>query len=59
VYVLCVEDFGGSYSAEHGVGPHNQHVYDRYASDAQRETSGVLENHFDPGVRLGRVRWSR
>jgi len=57
VYALCVEEFGGSYSAEHGVGPHNQHVYDRYVDAQQAAISGKLEEWFDRGTRLGTVRW--
>ena len=30
VYDLAVTRFRGSYSAEHGIGPHNQAFYDRY-----------------------------
>jgi FAD/FMN-containing dehydrogenase len=59
VYALCVEDFGGSYSAEHGVGPHNQRVYDRYADPQTVAVSEVLARHFDPDGRLGTVRWGR
>ncbi|HKK70281.1 MAG TPA: FAD-binding oxidoreductase [Candidatus Krumholzibacteria bacterium] len=59
IYALCVEDFGGSYSAEHGVGPHNQRVYDRYADPATVAVSDVLKRHFDPDDRLGTVRWGR
>lgn len=59
IYALCVEDFGGSFSAEHGVGPHNQHVYDRYAPDARRDASDRLAAYFDPERRLGTVRWGR
>lgn len=59
VYALCVEDFGGSFSAEHGVGPHNQHVYDRYAAPATVEVSGLLKRHLDPDGRLGTVRWGK
>lgn len=59
VYALCVEEFDGSYSAEHGVGPHNQRIYDRYTPDAVTAVSGVLKDHFDPRHRIGTVRLGR
>ena len=37
VYGVCVDEFGGSYSAEHGVGPHNISAYHRYTSPLVRE----------------------
>ena len=37
VYGICVNEFGGSYSAEHGVGPHNIAAYNRYTSPVVRE----------------------
>ncbi len=37
VYGICVNDFGGSYSAEHGVGPHNIKAYHRYTSPVVRD----------------------
>ncbi|QDV04828.1 putative FAD-linked oxidoreductase [Planctomycetes bacterium Poly30] len=36
VYGICVEEFGGSYSAEHGVGPHNIAAYHRYTDPVVR-----------------------
>ncbi|MEM8711561.1 MAG: FAD-binding oxidoreductase [Planctomycetota bacterium] len=36
VYGICVNDFGGSYSAEHGVGPHNIRAYERYTDPLVR-----------------------
>jgi FAD/FMN-containing dehydrogenase len=56
VYDLCVDGFGGSYSAEHGVGPHNQGHYVRFTSPDVREVCGALKRHFDPDRRLGNVR---
>ncbi|MFK7742652.1 MAG: FAD-binding oxidoreductase [Planctomycetota bacterium] len=56
IYELCVREFEGSYSAEHGVGPHNQRFYDRYTSDAVKQLSAVLGAHCDPGRLLGTVR---
>jgi FAD/FMN-containing dehydrogenase len=37
VYGICVDEFGGSYSAEHGVGPHNIKAYHRYTNPLVRE----------------------
>ncbi len=37
VYGICVDEFGGSYSAEHGVGPHNIAAYHRYTSPIVRD----------------------
>ena len=56
VYELAVRDFNGSYSAEHGVGPHNQRYYDRYTDDAVKALSAVLGAHCDPHRLLGTVR---
>lgn len=33
MFERVVKDFGGNYSAEHGVGPSNQAAYDRYTPD--------------------------
>jgi FAD/FMN-containing dehydrogenase len=55
VYRICVDDFGGSFSAEHGVGPHNQAAYREHVPEAVRRTARVLGEHFDPGARLGTV----
>jgi FAD/FMN-containing dehydrogenase len=56
VYDLAVLEFGGSYSAEHGVGPHNQAFFDLYAGPRQKAVGALLKDHFDPGGMLGRVR---
>ncbi len=37
IYGLCVKTYGGSYSAEHGVGPHNIDAYHEYTSAYVRE----------------------
>src|SRR5690606_25650722 len=52
IYELAVREFAGSYSAEHGVGPHNQRFYDRYQDAAVRELSAVLGSFCDPEKRL-------
>ena len=56
IYELTVREFGGSYSAEHGVGPHNQRFYDRYADATVRELCRALRSVCDPSDRLGTVR---
>jgi FAD/FMN-containing dehydrogenase len=56
IYDLAVKAFSGSYSAEHGVGPHNQRFYDAYTSEAVRRLSGALKAHLDPGRTLGTTR---
>ncbi|MEO0652572.1 MAG: FAD-binding oxidoreductase, partial [Planctomycetota bacterium] len=57
VYDWCVAEFEGSYSAEHGVGPHNRAAYERYTDSAVRSVAGALERHFDPEGRLGRFQF--
>ena len=56
IYDLAVRDFAGSYSAEHGVGPHNQRFYDRYTDPAVKALCRVLGDFCDPGSVLGTVR---
>lgn len=56
VYKVVVRDFQGSYSAEHGVGPHNQRFYDLYTPSPLKAAARALKSHFDPERRLGRVR---
>ena len=53
VYALVVREFGGSFSAEHGVGPHNQRFYDRYTAAPIKQLSGALKRFCDPDDRLG------
>lgn len=55
IYDLVTDDFGGSYSAEHGVGPHNQRYYDCYTDDLVRQLCGALGAFCDPDDRLGTV----
>jgi FAD/FMN-containing dehydrogenase len=56
IYGICVHEFGGSYSAEHGVGPHNQHFYDAYTPAAIKRACAALKAHFDGKGMLGTVR---
>lgn len=56
IYDLAVVRFGGSYSAEHGVGPHNQAFYDLYTPALVREVCRLLKARLDPTGLLGTVR---
>ena len=56
IYDLAVKGFEGSYSAEHGVGPHNQRFYDAYTPEAVRRLSGAIKAHLDPSRILGTTR---
>jgi FAD/FMN-containing dehydrogenase len=55
VYALIVAH-DGSFSAEHGIGPHNQLYYDRYTGAAQRAVAACLKAELDPAALLGRTR---
>jgi len=56
VYDLAVLEFGGSFSAEHGVGPHNQSFYDAYIPAAVKALCATLKRHFDPEGTLATTR---
>ncbi|MBP0438713.1 FAD-binding oxidoreductase [Tianweitania sediminis] len=56
VYGTAVESFGGSFSAEHGIGRKNQAFYDRYTSDHRRALADGLKQLTSP-ARLGTVRF--
>jgi FAD/FMN-containing dehydrogenase len=56
VYELAVTRFRGSYSAEHGVGPHNQAFYDRYTPELVKDVCRALKARFDPQALLGTTR---
>lgn len=56
VYDTCCRDFAGSFSAEHGVGPHNLAYYERYSAPEARTVCSVLGALFDPSTRLGTFR---
>jgi FAD/FMN-containing dehydrogenase len=57
VIQAAVEDFSGSYSAEHGIGPVNYRYFDTYASAETKRFSAALEA-VTSGKRLGRVHFS-
>jgi FAD/FMN-containing dehydrogenase len=56
IYELAVLEFAGSYSAEHGVGPHNQAFFDAFTGAPQKAAGAALKARFDPGGMLGTVR---
>jgi FAD/FMN-containing dehydrogenase len=56
VYDLAVARFHGSFSAEHGVGPHNQAFYDRYTPALVKEVCRLLKERLDPKALLGTTR---
>jgi FAD/FMN-containing dehydrogenase len=57
IYDIVVHEFGGSFSAEHGIGPYNQSFYERYTSPPARAVSGALQQLFDPDGRLSTLRF--
>ncbi|MBM4060447.1 MAG: FAD-binding oxidoreductase [Planctomycetes bacterium] len=56
VYELAVRGFGGSFSAEHGVGPHNQRSYDLYTDPVVKDLCRALSWCCDPARLLGTAR---
>lgn len=56
VYELAVIRLRGSYSAEHGIGPHNQLFYDRYTPELVKRACRALKAQLDPQGLLGTTR---
>jgi FAD/FMN-containing dehydrogenase len=56
IFAMAVTEYAGSYSAEHGVGPHNQACHDRYTPEPVKAAARALRQHFDPGGILGTAR---
>lgn len=54
VFVAAVEEYGGSFSAEHGIGPGNAHWYQRLVPRDTRALSGAVQRLVAP-VPVGRV----
>lgn len=54
VVTVCVEDFAGSFSAEHAIGRKNQAFYDRYTPADVRRLAAALKAATSPGL-LGTV----
>ncbi len=59
IYALVVEQFGGSYSAEHGVGPHNVPYYQRYTHTRVKQIAGAIKHTLDPAGLCGTVNYSQ
>ncbi len=55
IYALVVQQFAGSYSAEHGIGPHNIAYYQRYTAPAARRLAQGLRRLVDPQQLCGAV----
>lgn len=58
LYDLVAKSYQGSFSAEHGIGPFNQHYYQRYTQPAQRALAGRVQAVFDPHCLLGNTRFT-
>ncbi|MBK8793235.1 MAG: FAD-binding oxidoreductase [Holophaga sp.] len=56
IYDRVMHEFDGSYSAEHGVGPHNQGFYNLYTPETTKGLCAVLKQHLDPKNLLGTTR---
>src|SRR5690606_32873740 len=54
VYDIVVNELGGTFSAEHGLGPHNADYYVRYVPAAERQLTGAIKNLLDPHWVWGR-----
>lgn len=54
VFAAAVERYGGSFSAEHGIGPRNIDYYARWTPHAERVLAGQIQSAFAP-VGIGRV----
>jgi FAD/FMN-containing dehydrogenase len=59
VYDKVVNEFGGTFSAEHGIGLYNQWAYDKFTPKEIKEQSAQLKQHldvnriFNPNVNYG------
>lgn len=58
LYDLVAKSYQGSFSAEHGIGPFNQHYYQRYTQPEQRALAGRVQDVFDPHCLLGNTRFT-
>ena len=54
IFSAAVERFGGSFSAEHGIGPRNSGYYDRWTSPVVRTLAGKIQRAFASDA-IGRV----
>jgi len=48
VYDVIVNKFDGTFSAEHGIGPHNQWAYNKFTPDDIKQKSADLKAKYDP-----------
>ena len=55
IYGMVVQDFGGSYSAEHGVGPHNIRYYHRFTPPLLQQWADGWRERLDPQRLCGTV----
>lgn len=55
IYAMVVQDFGGSYSAEHGIGPHNMAYYHQYTPAPVQALAQGLRQLTDPQRLCGTV----
>lgn len=55
IYAMVVQDFAGSFSAEHGVGPHNIAYYRQYTPAPARRLAQGLRQMMDPQQLCGTV----
>ena len=53
IYDLVVQQYNGSFSAEHGIGPYNLAYYQRYTSIAAQQLAGRIQTVLDPQRLLG------
>lgn len=56
LYELAVTRFRGGFSAEHGIGPHNQPFYDSYTPELVKRLCRALKAELDPRGLLGTTR---
>ncbi|PEQ14088.1 hypothetical protein B2G71_00205 [Novosphingobium sp. PC22D] len=54
IFDMVVRDFGGSFSAEHGIGPRNMSFYARFVPEPLRRLAGAVQHVVAPR-RMGRV----
>ena len=55
IYGMVVQDFAGSYSAEHGVGPHNMAYYQRFTPALLQQWADGWRERLDPQRLCGTV----
>ncbi len=55
LYRMTVERFGGSFSAEHGIGPYNERFYRDFTADAVLDHIGAMQSRLDPRRTLSRL----